>query len=638
MQSFFLIKRGAALGVAASIIPWAASVAESTSASQDALPLVVVTATRIPTPETEVASSVTVVTAEQIAARQIRTLPDLLREIPGLNVVQGGGPGAQTSIFLRGTNSNHTKVFIDGIDVGDPSNSNAAFNFGQLLTQDIQRVEVLRGPQSGLYGSDAVGGVISIITKAGSGPARFNAGIEGGSFNTFNQNAGMSGSLDRFHYAASIQHFHAGSTPVTPSDYLQPGQVRIDDYNDNLTGSTKLGFEVTDAFDVGLVARYTDAHLRFTGDDYDFYPTIPDTTQSAAHTKQYYTRATAHLSSFGGAFEQTLGIAYSTIKSYSFSPDGPVQSDNFGARVKYDWQGILALAPTQKLILGAEHQRDSITAPISADTSIDSGYLELQSSFFDSLYDTLSVRHDDNDRFGRKTTYRFAPAYIFAATATKLKASVGTGFKAPTLSQLFQSFPDLGFFANPNLRPETDVGWDAGVEQPLLGSTLLVGVTYFHIDIKNLIGNSADFTTLINVGRAATEGAEAFVAYQPIQTLNLRLDYTFTQATDEVTHRTLLRRPKHKASLVSTWQALDRLQLSATVLSVSSWVDGNRDFSIQRLNASPYTTVDVAGRYSLTKNWDVTARVANLFNRRYQNPDGFDQPTIGAFAGIEAKF
>jgi vitamin B12 transporter len=622
----------------ASLTPLTEARADTYEESSDALQSIVVTATRVPTPEIQVASSVTVVTAEEIAARQIQTAPDLLKEIPGLNVVQSGGPGGQTSVFMRGTNSNHTKVFIDGIDVGDPSNSTASFDFGQLLTQDIERVEVLRGPQSGLYGSDAVGGVINVITKSGNGPAQFNAGIDAGSFDTFNQNAGVSGSADQFHYALNFQHFHAGSTPVTPSDYLQPGQARINDYDDNLTGSTKLGFDVTDTFDLGLVARYTDSHLRFTGDNFDFFPSIPDTAQSDSNTKQYYTRATAHLVSFGGALDQTLGAAYSNIKSYDFSPDGPSETANFGARVKIDWQGVVAFAANEKLVLGAEHQRDSITTPISASTDINSGYVELQSNFWNSFYDTLAVRYDDNDHFGSKATYRFAPEYLIADSGTKIKASVGTGFKAPTLSQLFQSFPDFDFFANPNLRPETDLGWDAGFEQTLFTNSLSFGMTYFHINIKNLIDTSPDGTTDANIGRAKTDGVESFVAYRPVQSLTFRLDYTYTQATDEIAHLTLLRRPKNKETLITAWQATHRLSLSATVLSVSSWVDGNRDFSIPRLNAPPYTTVDFAGNFALTKNWALTARITNLFNRHYQNPDEFDQPTLGAFAGIKARF
>jgi vitamin B12 transporter len=625
-------------GAAPLLVPLSAARAADSAVADEALQLVIVTATRIPTPEIEVASSVTVVTAEDIAARQIRSLPDLLKQVPGLNVVQEGGPGGQTSVFMRGTNSDHTKVFIDGIDVADPSSSTSSFDFGQLLTQDIQRVEILRGPQSGLYGSDAVGGVINVITKSGSGPAQFNAGIEGGSFDTFNQTAGLSGSNAQFHYAANFQHFHSGSTPVTPSDYLQPGQARINDYDDNLTGSTKLGFDVTDTFDLGLVARYTDSHLRITGDNFDFFPSTPDTAQSDFNTKQYYLRTTAHLLSFGGTLEQTLGAAYSNIKSYDFSPDGPSETANFGARVKFDWQGIVALAASQKLVLGAEHQRDSITTPISASTSTNSGYAELQSSFWGRLYDTVSARYDDNDRFGSKVTYRIAPEYLIGDSGLKIKASIGTGFKAPTLTEMFQSFPAFDFFANPNLRPETDLGWDAGFEQAWLMDSLRFGIAYFHIAIKDLIDTSPDGTTDTNIGRAVTDGVESFIAYQPMKSVTFRLDYTLTQATDEIAHLTLLRRPKNKESLATAWQATDRLQVTATLLSVSSWVDGNRDFSIPRLNASPYTTVDAAGNYRLTENWTLTARITNLLNRHYQNPDGFDQPTFGAFAGIKAKF
>jgi vitamin B12 transporter len=598
------------------------------------LQAIVVTATRIPTPAVQVASSVTIVTAEEIAARQIRTLPDLLKEVPGLNVVQSGGPGGQTSVFMRGTNSNHTKVLIDGIDVSDPSSPNASFDFGQLLTQDLQKVEVLRGPQSGLYGSDAIGGVINVITKSGSGPPQVSASLEGGSFDTFNQTGHLSGSLEQFHYAATVDHFHSGATPVTPLDYLPPGQQRIDDAYDNLTASTKLGFDVTEHFDLGLVARYTDSHLHFTGDNFANFPSTPDTSQSESTSRQYYTRATAHLVSFDGALEQTLGAAYGNIKSRDFSPDGP-PTDNFGARVKFDWQGIVALAKDQKLVVGAEHQRDSITVPISASTDINSGYAELQSSFSERLFDTLALRYDDNDRFGSKVTYRFAPAFLIKETGTKLKGSVGTGFKAPTLSEMFQSFPDFGFFANPNLRPETSLGWDIGVEQSL-GNALLFGVTYFHNNIKNLI--DANATTNLNIGRAVTDGVESFVAYRPMQGLTFRLDHTYTQATDEITQLELLRRPKNKESLNANWQATDRLSLNATVLSVSSWVDTNRDGSIQRLNAPGYTTVDLAAIYDLSSHWALTGRVTNLLNRHYQNPDAFDQPTLGAFAGVKAKF
>jgi vitamin B12 transporter len=615
-----------------------ANLAAASTELEDGPETIVVTATRIPTPELQVASSISVITADDIAARQIQTLSDVLKDVPGLNVIQTGGVGGQTSVFMRGTNSNHTKVLVDGIDVSDPSSPVGTFDFGQFPSQDIQKVEILRGPQSGLYGSDAIGGVINIITQSGSGPAQFHANAEAGSFDTFNQAGGVSGSQDGFHYAANVEHLHSGETPVTPLDLLAPGERRIDDYYDNITGSTKLGFDVTDHFDVGLVARYTDSQLRLTGENENNYPAdFPDSAQSENDTHQYYTRATGHLISFDGGLEQTLGVAYSNIKSYETSPENP-ESDFFGSRVKIDWLGNIRLAADESLVLGAEHQRDEMTVPLSASTTIDSGYAELQSNIADAFFNTLSVRYDDNDRFGGKVTYRVAPAYVIQDTGTKFKASVGTGFKAPTLSQMFQNFPDFDFYANPNLKPESSLGYDLGIEQAVLRDTLRFGVTYFRNNIKNLIDDNADFTSYANVGRAVTEGAESFVWYQPMKELSFRLDYTYTQAMDDVLHEELLRRPKHKGDLVTTWQATDRWTLSASVLAVGSWVDGNRDFSIPRLNAPGYTTVDLATGYDLSSHLTVYGRVTNLLDRHYENPIGFLQPSIGAFAGIKTKF
>src|ERR1700761_5126517 len=184
----------------------------------------VISPTAIATPTNQVANSITAITAQDIATQQYRTLPDTLNTVPGLNVVQTGGPGGQTSIFMRGTNSNHTKVLIDGIDVGDPTTPNGAFDYAHLLTSDIQQLEVLRGPQSGLYGSDAIGGVISVNTRKGDGPPLATASIEAGSFNTFNQTVGLSGAQDNFNYAFSVVHLHAGDVPVTPLPLLPPGQ------------------------------------------------------------------------------------------------------------------------------------------------------------------------------------------------------------------------------------------------------------------------------------------------------------------------------------------------------------------------------------------------------------------------------
>jgi vitamin B12 transporter len=419
-------------------------------------------------------------------------------------------------------------------------------------------------------------------------------------------------------------------------DLLAPGEKRNDDYYDNVTGSTKLGYDVTENFDLGLVARSTDSHLRFTGENFSTFPGTPDAQQSQSDALQYFTRATGHLVLFDGILDQTIGLAYSSDKSSNFSPDGS-PSYNSGDRTKLDWQGNVKLSADEVLVLGLEREQDEIETPIAASTTTNSGYAELRSSFVDSFFNTISVRDDDNDRFGSKATFRLAPTYLIKETGTKLKASVGSGFKAPSLSQLFQNFPVFNFFANPNLKPESSLGYDVGAEQTLLDDKVQAGVTYFHNDIKNLITDNASFTSYANVGRATTDGVESYVSYRPTDSWTLRADYTFTEANDDILHLELLRRPKDKASLNAAWQITSNLSFNATVLYVGSWIDGNRDFSIPRLTAPGYVTADLAASYNLTDQLMLFGRITNLLDKHYEDPVGYLQPSRGIYVGIKAR-
>jgi vitamin B12 transporter len=610
---------------------------DGTAPADEELPRIIVSATRVPTPEDEVASSVTLITAADIDAQQARTLPDVLQSVPGLNVVQTGGPGGQTSIFMRGTNSNHVKFFVDGIDVSDPSTPTDTFDLEHLLLADIDRIEVLRGPQSGLYGSDAIGGAIYIVTKTGAGPPTATATLEGGSFGTFNQMGAVSGSSGDGNYAFNVDHFRSTDTPVTPLDQLAPGEQRHDDSYDNKSFSTKLGTKLTDDLDVSAVARYVDSTLLFTSENYDVYPPIPDATRSEEDVEQLFTRASAHLVLWQGIFDQTLGVGYSHDHTSDYGPE-ITPSYNRGDRLKVDWQGNITFASNELLVLGAEHQRDAIQqSPISAQMTTNAGFAQLQSSFGKRFFDTVSVRYDDNDRFGSKTTYRIAPEFVITETGTTLKGSVGSGFKAPTLNQLFVNYPAYDFYANPNLKPESSVGYDLGFEQALLAKELRFGITYFHNHIRDLINDNSTFTTEVNIDRATTYGFENFIAYTPFARLLMRADYTYTLATDDITGEELLRRPKVKSSFASTWQASDALSFTAILVYVGPWMDDNRAATnLEPLTAGGYATTNLAASYVLSRNLTLFARINNLFDRRYEDPLGFDHPGFGAFAGVKA--
>lgn len=613
------------------------------------LPEVTVSATGIATPLDQVGSSVTVITAADIERTQRRTLPDVLNNVPGLNVVQTGGPGGQTAIFMRGTNSNHIKVLLDGIDIGDPSTPNGAIDLAHIATSDIARVEVLRGPQGGLYGANSIGGVISITTKKGEGPARATATLEGGALGTFNQSAAVSGSKDRFDYAFGVTHLRASNIDITPTYVLPAGQSANPNAYDNMTYSTRIGAKVTDDLKVNLIGRYLDARLKYTNDDPTTFPFTPYPTRSDYTSKAFFGRAEAVYAAFGGRFINTVGVNISDTHRTNKDPNANPATTNDGTRTAVNWRGEVAVARGHTLVLGAERSKERAEtqayamfggAPISysASNGNTAGYVEMQSQFAERFFIVGNLRVDDDDKFGSHTTWRVAPAFIVPGSDTKLKGSYGTAFKAPTLYELY-GVGDFNYVGNPNLKPETSKGWELGFEQPLFGDRLRFGVTYFRNDIKDLINNVfVPVNTYVNVGKAQTEGYEAFVDIRATERLRFHADYTRTDATDEIANTELVRRPKHKANFTTAYQATDALGLSASVVYVGPWMDFDRQglwFTARDFQG--YTVVNIAANYEVNKQVTVFGRVDNLFDKRYEVPVGWKAPGVGVFGGIKVS-
>ena len=428
---------------------------------------------------------------------------------------------------------------------------------------------------------------------------------------------------------------------VTPLSLVPAGQARHPDSYDGLQATAKLGYDLADNLDIGLIAHYDGGIGKVTNDAFNpvtfFYG--PSANQTRNATLQYASRAFAHLSL--GRFEQTLGFAYSNAITSSADPDnGYVLAK--GDRVKLDWQGDLKFTDGQTLVLGAESARDALhpgvsfgfPSSLSAGTTTNAGYAELQSDFGGGLYNSVSIRYDDNSRFGGRMTYHLAPSWMIDATGTRLKASLGTGFKAPALQQLFGAFG-----GNPLLKPETSTGYDMGFEQKLFGGAVTGGVTWFHNDIRNLINNvfSAGTFSNLNIGKARTQGAESFVAWKATDTLTLRADYTYTDAINATSHIVLPRRPHNKLGVTADWQMTDALSLDASLLFTGPQADVDREFGAA-VRLPSLTVVNLAASYRITENWSLFGRVENAADEQYQSPQGFLRPGIGATAGIKANF
>ncbi|MDE1567780.1 TonB-dependent receptor plug domain-containing protein [Aquabacter sp. P-9] len=621
------------------------------------LPQIVISATGTATPASAVASSVTVITADDIARTQERSVPDVLQAVPGLNVVQTGGPGGTTSIFMRGTNSNQVKILVDGVDMTDPSSPDGTFNLGQLMTNDISRIEVLRGPQSGLYGSDAIGGVISITTKRGSGPAKISGFVEAGALGTFNQALGVSGGTDTIGYAFNVGHFASTSIPVTPQGIVPPGYPTNFNSFDNWTYSGRLDFDLSDNFSVNLTGRYIDSQLVYTPDIFSMttYTSMPAMQTSTSFSRVFLGKAEGVWTALDGNLVSSFGVSATDQSRPTTGPNETENGTYDGQMQTFYLRSTWTFMPGQTLLSGIERKNESMTSSsyyssgeLSASNGDTAAYLQLQSSFGDRVFLALNGRFDSDDTYGDHTTYRIAPAYLIPETGTKLKATYGTGFNAPSLYQLYAPV-----YGNPDLKPEESTGWDVGFEQQVLNGQASFGATYFQNDLTNLIGYDPATYVYVNVSQATTKGVEAFVAVQVTDSLSLRVDYTYTQAQGTVTPGStysagacapatldtcnLLRRPNNKVSVAANWQATDNLNLNATLIYVSSWWDIVR-LSSDYVDQPGYTILNLAANYAVSPNATVYGRINNLFNETYEDPNGFLAPGFGAYGGVRFTF
>lgn len=599
-------------------------------AGQNAVPeleTTVVTATRTETPLRQVGSSVSVITAEDIAKRQVLTAAEALRLVPGVDVLNSGGPGRQTSVLLRGGGSQHTLVLIDGVEMNDPSSPTNAFDFANLMVDNIERIEVLRGGESSLYGSDPLGGVVNIITKKGSGSPKYSVSGQGGSYDSFKVNGSVAGGTDLVDYSLASSRLETRG--FSSADRLW-GNPEPDGYR-NSTVDGRVGIHPLDNLDFGWNVRYNEGKTYL---DYD-YPKPHDALNYNSVTKELYTRGFAHTTLLDNLWEQTLGLAYSRTdrNTRNYDPTLPysLNFDYLGEKVKVDWQNILHLHDTDTLTFGIEDEEDRLSStsdPIGAKSYNTQGYYLLnQVKLWDRSFTTAAVRYDDNNRAGSKVTWRVTQAIVFDETGTKFKGSYGTGFKVPSLFDLYDKFT-----GNPNLAPETSRNWDVGFEQSFWERRVLLGSTYFNNHFDNLIQYSFSTYQVQNISQAFAEGVENFVQVNPIENLSFRGNYTYTHTEDLTTGQRLIRRPRNKGSFETNYRFLENADINFTVLMV-----GEKD-DVGGTRVPGYVLANLGGGYRINDNVRVFARIENLFDKKYQELYGYGTSRIAGYGGVALTF
>jgi len=614
---------------------------ETVFAQVQMLPEIVVTASRTPVPSTTVGSTITVVTGNEIESKQARSVGEILREVPSVAVNRTGGFGANTQVRIRGAEANQTLTIIDGIEVGDPANG-SEFDFGNLLAHELERIEVLRGPQTALWGSDAIGGVVNIITRKGSDTPEISASVETGSFRTLQGSAGYRRGSDNYHFAVHALGYHTDGVSAASED-LRNGEQ--DGYR-NRTAHLKFGLSPIPSIDLELnfVGRLTDAEIET--DDFVGGTGLVDADFATSSIKRYY-KGTASLSTFEGRWSHELGVALTNSHRVN-RENGAFNSLFEGEKHKVDYQtNLIFTTPVlidaeHSVTLAAEREEETVVAA-SAFTDVDRdiknlGYVaEYRLDLMDSIHFSLAGRHDDTDLFDDTNTYRVTAAYHHEGWGTRYHASYGEGVKNPTIFELFGFAED--FSGNPNLTPESAEGWDIGIEQALLNGNAIIDITYFKSDITDLIQGAGN-TARNLAGTSKTYGLEIAGRYQFSNDLTCTASYTWSVGQD-ANESELVRRPKHIASLNANygfhWN--DRpgsLNLGVNFNGERTDLEFDPAFNSAAVRLESFTLVKITYNYEFKPGVNVFLRGENLLDRDYEEALTFGSPGRAIYAGVRA--
>ncbi len=587
---------------------------------------VVVIATKTPNKLDDVGSSVTLIDQEAIRNSQKVSVYDLLRQVPGVSLSRNGGIGTVSTLRIRGAESGQTLVLIDGVKVNDLSSPSGAFNFANLTTANIERIEILRGPESTLYGSDAIGGVINIITKKADQQFSASGYLEGGSFGTAGGGVSLGVKRGRFSGALSVSAMRTDGISAADSD---AGNSERDGFR-TLSVLGNLSYRILENLKLSGFFRTADSRAEF--DAFDFNTLSFVDGDGVTETQDLQAAVGATWSGLEGRVEAEARISWSNLDRFDTENGGPSFASESRNRT-IDLLTTIEAANGLTLLVGGQFQDNRIftevfgffAGTLTGTADINSAFAQAQVSPADNLHLTFGVRHDDHQRFGGHTTLRITANFKIKETGTILRANWGEGFKAPSLFQLFSSFGDLG------LRPEQSRGWEVGAEQPLFGDRARLTVTYFTRKTSDQIDFDLMTFKFANIARTRAKGVEVIFSAELSEHLSVSGNYTRLKAVNLDSGGMLLRRPKNIFNATMTWTATDKLMLAAGLNHTGRQLDGG-------LVLDGFRVVDVRISYRLNDQVTLYGRIENALDQDYQEVAGFGTPGVSAFAGIRAGF
>jgi len=604
---------------------------------------VVVTAGREPEKLSEVSTSMTVIDAETLKKSQAVVVSDLLSRTAGVTVTRNGGVGGSTQLRIRGAETDQTVVLIDGVKLNDPSSTGGGYNFATLLAGNINRIEVLRGSQSTLWGSQAIGGVVNMITAVPTGPLGATVSAEAGSRDTAYGHAAVSTGGDWGGFRLAGAYYTTDGVSAFGKSY---GGKEKDGYR-NAAISSRLDLNVTDWAAVDLRASYAATKNEFDGFPAPLFA-FADSPEYGK-TKELVSYAGVRLSAFDGALKNRLGYAYTQTDRDNFDPSSSVPKtfDARGTNNRFEYQGTWTINEALRATFGAETERswfrtaspstfDPAPKPDRHAASTDSLYLQLQAKPLAGLVLTGGVRQEDHSAFGDATVYQAGATYSPNDGVTVFRANYGEGFKAPSLYQLYSIYGDDG------LKPEESESVDLGVEHSVLNGRVRAGVTWFHRDITNQIdfvsnNNPPNYGGYANFAKTETSGVELEATIEVTSALLVSANYTNMDAINRSATnngKRLPRRPSETANLNADYDWSNGLTTGVSV----QYVGESYDNATNARRLKSYALFDLRAAYPVNEQFEVFGRVENLFDKEYQTIYRYGSVGRGFFAGVRAKF